>query len=147
MTDQDQNNNPEETGNSLPEDNQFNSPTPERHGCVTAWLIFMLIANSIVALIYLFTINKLEQTLNISLRSIALLIILSALNTIFSIMLLSWKKIGFYGFAITAVIALVINIMIGISPMRALIGLAGFAILYAILQIKKDGISAWQNLK
>jgi hypothetical protein len=120
---------------------------PERHGCVTAWLIFMLIANSIITLIYLLRATRVMQPLKISIIPMIALIIVGILNVICSIMLLQWKKIGFYGFFITSIAAFIINISIGISPLRAIIGLAGFAILYGILQIKNNGFSTWSYLK
>ena len=146
MDNNSQDNLPEQEKN-FAEDEDIIDSTPERHGCVTAWLILMLIANSVIALIYMFTVDKMERVLKASLTSVIMLIIVSILNVIFSVMLLSWKKIAFYCFAATAIIAFVININLGISPGRALVGLAGFAILYGILQIKKDGVSAWEYLK
>ena len=88
-----------------------------------------------------------EQSSRVSAIAILLLIILGASNVVFFIMLLSWKKIGFYGFAITSIAAFIINLNLGIGLTRSLIGVIGFAIFYGILQIKKDGLSAWQYLK
>lgn len=144
MHDQDENSLPEE--NSFINDDEFTAP-PERHGCVTTWLIFLIIANAVIALIYAFTVNKLAATLHTSGLAIAALIILCSINVICAVMLLTWKKIGFYGFVITTVLAFILNLYIGISPVRSIIGLLSFAVLYAILQIKRDGISAWSNLK
>jgi hypothetical protein len=136
-----------ETDQSLNSYDDPYSPPRERHGCVTAWLILMIIANSVLALIYLFTANKLAQTMNIPIILVVALVILGVANVIFSVMLWSWKKSGFYGFVITGIIAFFINISIGISPVRCVLGLIGIAILYGILQIKNDGISAWENLE
>jgi len=130
-----------------PEESQNIPSTPERHGCVTTWLIIMLILNSLVALFYSVSVNKLAHSLNTSQFAIIGLVALGALNVIFSIMLLTWRKIGFYGFVITTIAAFSLNIYIGISPIRATLGLLGFAVLYGILQIKQNGISAWSYLK
>ena len=124
----------------------FFSPPPQRHGCLTAWLILMLIANSALALIYLVTAQRLMNVMKISMISIIMLVILGVANTIFAIALLYWKKIGFYGFAVTTAIAFAINIGIGISPSRCIIGLAGILILYGVFQIKSEGVSGWDNL-
>jgi uncharacterized protein YacL len=129
-----------------PEDDQNIPSTPERHGCVTTWLIFILIVNSIIALFYSFTANKISQNLNTSVLAIMGLVILCAINVVCSAMLLTWKKIGFYGFVITTILAFILNLNIGISLTRSIIGLLGFTLLYAILQIKKDGVSAWNYL-
>ncbi len=117
----------------------------ERHGCVTAWLILMIIANSIIALTYLFTDNTTPQSPT-NLTTLMLTTIGIA-NIIFAIMLLQWKKWAFWAFATTSLITLGVNISIGISVGNALVGLIGIVILYGILQIKKDGITAWENLE
>ena len=118
----------------------------ERHGCVTAWLILMIVLNSIVALIYLFALIKTENS-TIPGSILFILTILSIANVIFSILLFRWKKIGFTGFLITAVIVFFINLYIGLGLTQSIMGLLGIGILYAILQIKKDNVSAWENLE
>lgn len=125
-------------------DENANQSTPKRHGCVTAWLVFMLILNSLTALVYAF--RSMSFT-NISSTVLLSLIITGILNTVFAIMLLKWKKSAFYGFGITAVFIFILNINIGISVTKSLMGLLGFAILYCILQIKENGVSAWNYLK
>lgn len=142
MTNNEQNNNPEEFDNTL-NDNSV-STLPQRHGCVTAWLILMLILNSTTALVYAFMPGKFTQT--VSSNALIALVIIGIVNVICAVMLLRWKKIGFYGFAVTAVTTIIINLSIGISPIKASVGFAGFLILYVILQIKKDGVSAWSYL-
>ena len=132
----------ESTNDSVNENSNQSKPT--RHGCVTAWLIFMLIANSIVTLIYVFKANMFT---NISSMQLLLLIIAGLFNIIFAVMLLQWKKFAFYGFAITAAIVFTTNISIGFSITKSLLGLIGFGVLYSVLQIKEKGISAWDQLK
>ena len=123
--------------------------TKQRHGCVTTWLVIMIIANSITALIYLFASETILQNMleSVSRSIILLLAVICILNVIFSVMLLQWKKWGFWGFLITSFGALIINLNIGISAAQSVFGLAGIAILYGILQIKKDNVTAWQNLE
>lgn len=142
MTPTPQSNDSEESSNIL---NDKSFPTaPQRHGCVTAWLMLMLLLNSLTAIAYLF-IPRLTH--NMSYNAVNALAIIGIVNVICVILLLRWKKIGFYGFAITSIITIIINLNIGISPIRASLGLAGFLVLYGILQIKQDGISAWSYLK
>ncbi|MEO6851033.1 MAG: hypothetical protein ABI203_07700 [Mucilaginibacter sp.] len=147
MTDNDNNDGSDETEKFPDSDNPDFQPTPKRHGCVTAWIIFMIIANSAATLVYMFNANSLAQKTGVSPITIITLIVIGIFNVIFSVMLLSWKKVGFYGFAISAIAAFIINISIGISPIRSLLGLIGFGILYGILQIKEEGVSAWSYLK
>jgi len=134
----------------------MNQPTlhpKERHGCVTTWLILMIIGNAIVALIYLFYWDKLME--NIPDESLAqipnvnptILGILGILNLIFAILLFQWKKIGFWGFLGTSVITLILNIQAGMGVSSVIGGLVGVAILYGILQIKKNDVSTWEGLE
>ncbi len=125
------------------------SNSKQRHGCVTAWLIFMIIANSLTAILYLFAGDMIAQNLpgGISNSMLVLLAILGVGNVIFSILLFKWMKIGFWGFLATSIAGLVVNLSIGLGIMQSLFGLVGITVLYGVLQIKKDNVSAWTNLE
>lgn len=127
-----------------------NSPAvKERHGCVTAWLILIIIANSILGFVYLFTTDQVLSTLPIGSSETLLMImgILGLGNIVFAILLFQWKKSGFWGYVATSIVALVINLMIGIGIGQSLLGLAGIAILYGVLQIKNNNVTAWEHLE
>lgn len=123
--------------------------TKQRHGCVTAWLILVIVANSITALIYLLAEELITQNLPVEIPT-TLMIALSILgigNVIFAIMLLNWRKTGFWGFVATSILGMIINLIIGLGVLQSLFGLIGIGILYAVLQIKKADVSAWNNLE
>lgn len=127
-----------------------NAPvTKQRHGCVTAWLILIIIANSILGFIYLFSRDQVLSTLPVGTSETMLLGmgILGLANIIFAVMLFQWKKLGFWGYVVTSIVALVINLMIGIGIGQSLLGLAGIAILYGVLQIKSNDVAAWEHLE
>ena len=121
----------------------------QRHGCVTAWLILMIIANSITAISYLFMGDTISQNLPNAIPQPMMLglAFLGIANLVFAIMLFQWKKWAFWGFVGTSILALAINLSIGLSVGASLFGLLGIAVLYGILQIKKDGVTAWENLE
>lgn len=129
--------------------NENPNVSKQRHGCVTAWLVLMIIANSLTAIIYLFASEMITDNLpgNVSTPMIILLGIIGIANIVFSVMLFQWKKLGFWGFIITSIGALIINLSIGLGIGQSLFGLVGIAILYGVLQIKKDSITAWENLE
>ena len=129
--------------------NESTNVSKQRHGCVTAWLVLMIIANSLTAIIYLFASEMITDNLpgNVSTPMIILLGIIGIANIVFSVMLFQWKKLGFWGFIITSIGALIINLSIGLGIGQSLFGLGGIAILYGVLQIKKDSITAWENLE
>ena len=125
----------------------------ERHGCVSAWLIFMVIANAFSALLYLFFYENLmgmmpeeslEQMPDVNPMFLG---ILGVLNLVFAILLLQWKKVGFWGFVATSVISLALNMNAGMGAIQILLGLVGIVILYGILQIPKEDVAAWKHLE
>lgn len=121
----------------------------KRHGCVTAWLVLMIISNALVALVYLFAGGTVSRSLSHGISSgvLILLALVGVADIVFAIMLLQWKKAGFWGFVVTSIIALCINVSIGVGVVQSFIGLVGLAILYGILQIKAGDVSAWDNLE
>ena len=123
--------------------------TKQRHGCLTAWLILMIIANSATAILYLFASEMITKNLlgEVSTPMIILLGIIGIGNVIFSVLILQWKKLGFWGFIITSIGAVIINSTIGLGIGQSLFGLIGIAIFYGILQIKKDNVTGWENLE
>jgi len=127
-------------------------PAPkQRHGCLTAYLIFMIIANSLVTLVYLprpnyqlilFDIVHLYWT-----RAFVwpVLIVAGIFNVVCAVALLRWKKWGFWGFAVSSVIIFFVNLFIGLDIWPALVGLLGLPILYGVLQIGKED-KGWPQL-
>ena len=128
-----------------------NSNAPKnRHGCVTAWLILMILGNFLSAVSYFFMGDTIASALP-SQPSITLMWgigLMALVNIVFTIMLFQWKKIGFYGFIGTSALAFILNIMIGIGVLQSIAGLLGVVVLYGILQIKGERkISAWDHLE
>jgi hypothetical protein len=121
----------------------------QRHGCVTAWLIMMIIFNSLTAALYLFANEMFVENLpnNPPASMFYLLGVIGFANVFFAIQMMQWKKYAFWGFAITAFGTFSINLSIGLNILQALGGLVGIVILYAVFQIKRDNISAWENLE
>jgi len=142
--------------NEILDDQIFNPkdpyPRPElktRHGCVTAWLTLMIVANVLSIVASLFLSGQGSEFLP---ESSTLMFIITGLlagaNIFFAVMLFQWKKMGFYGFVGSAILAFGLNMSVGVSPMQSIGGLVGIAILYGILQISNDhGVSAWDNLE
>ncbi|CAN5358422.1 hypothetical protein BH23ACT9_BH23ACT9_32750 [soil metagenome] len=121
----------------------------ERHGCVTAWLWVVIVANAGSAFLYLLAGETVQRGLGggVSPGLILLLGVLSVANIVFAVMLLQWKKVAFLGFVGTSLVGAAINVMLGIAVGQTLIGLLGVGILYAVLQMAKNGRSAWAQLE
>lgn len=117
-----------------------------RHGCLTAWLVLMIIANSASALMYLLGSDAIRQALpNAPGWAFPVLIVFSLFNLVCAIALFQWKKWGFWGFCVSSVVALVVNLSIGLGIGPAVGGLIGVALLYGVLQIGKEN-KGWPQL-
>ena len=145
MHDQDENN-PVEENPSFNDDKSF-TLLPERHWFVTAWLILIIVINLAALIIYIMLPSKILAMSHTPYDTHLEILFLGALNIVFSLTLMRWRKIGFYGFCITAILSFLLNISTDISPIASILGLFGPALLYAILKIKKNGRPAWYYLK
>jgi hypothetical protein len=113
--------------------------TRERSGCLTAWLILMLIANSGLAFYYLTSGNDLARFFtNASPTVFIILAVLGAVNVASAIALWRWKKWGFYLFIGTAILSIIINLSLGIPLFNSLLGLVGVGILWYLLNKQWD---------
>ena len=119
----------------------------QRHWCLTTWLILMIIANSLTALVYLIASRTIKSNLpNTPDWAMPTLAVVCIANVAFSIVLFQWKKWGFFGLVATGILTLAINLTIGLGIGRALLGVLGVGALYAVLQIGKEK-RGWTQLE
>jgi hypothetical protein len=130
----------------------MNESTPitqhgKRHGCLTIWLVFMIVANAATVVSTPLMYDSIKRAApNASPATIALISIAGVANIIFAIALFRWKKWGFFGFVATSVIALVTNLFIGLGIAQSVFGLVGIGILYWVLNIGGSN-KAWTRLQ
>lgn len=118
-----------------------------RHGCLTAWLILMVVVNSFMSLAYLFSLDNIKQSMpNAPEWIFPVLTVCTVLNVVFALALFRWKRWGFWGMCATASIALGINITIGLGVLGSLGGIIGIVILFSVLHIGKER-KAWNQLE
>lgn len=118
----------------------------KRHGCLLAYLILLLVANSAVVLMYLFLGGFIRDNLpGLPGWAMPVLIVFGIINLICAIALFKWKKWGFWGYCISAIIVFIINLVIGMGVGQSVMGLVGVAILFGVLQIGKDN-KGWPQL-
>ena len=119
----------------------------ERHGCLTAYLVLAIIANSATALLYLFGAEAIKRsTPNMPDWAFPLLIVLVLFNLACAIALFRWKKWGFWGLVASAIVILGVNLTIGLGVSSAIVGLLRVLLLYGILHIGKDN-KGWPQLE
>ena len=105
-----------------------------RGGCLTAFLILMLIANTLTGLYYLLAGSTVRQSLpTVPAWAIPVLGLFALANFVFAIATWKWKRWGMYGFVGSAVVIFLVN-MISVGILAALLGLVGVAILAFLLR-------------
>ena len=121
--------------------------TRNRHGCLTAWLVLMIVANSATALMYLLGSEAIRPTLpDAAGWEFPVLILISLFNLVCAIALFQWKRWGFWGFCASSVVALAVNLAVGLGIGPALGGLVGVLLLYGVLHIGKEN-KGWPQLE
>lgn len=118
-----------------------------RHGCLTAWLVVMILANSASFLLYLLAQDMIsEQLPQLPDWAFPVLIVGSLFNLLCALALFRWKKWGFWGACLSSIVIFVLNIELGIGIGQSLFGLVGVVLLYAVLHIGKDN-QGWPQLE
>lgn len=122
----------------------------QRHGCVSAWLWVAIIANLIMAIVYL--VDVFNETHGNDILLGGGLSALSLVMVLASILIMRWNKCGFWLFFIGSIVSAILTAAtLQIGALGALVticgGLFGVLIWWAILHIKKDDVSAWSLLE
>ena len=141
-----------------------------RHGCLTAWLVLIIIVNSVGVLGYLMylvgrdmiyqmlqsqmyqsQILQIQMLLNIPIWVFLVSIVFSIFNVVCAIALFLWKKWGFWGFCASSVAALVVNLSVGVGISQVisstLFSLVLVLVLFGVLHIGKKENKGWPQLK
>jgi FtsH-binding integral membrane protein len=117
----------------------------KRHGCLTAWLVLMIVANSASALWYVLRSETIRRSLPNALGwTLPVLIVVSLFNVVCAVALLQWKKWGFWGSCASAVVSLVVNLWLGLGTGVAG-AVVGVLLLYGVLHIGKEN-KGWPQL-
>ena len=118
-------------------DRELNPEELTRGGCLTAFLIFMIIANSATTALYLLSpgiVNVISPD-----ASMAWSYILGTggvLNVVFALLVWNWKKVGVYAFLVMAILVFGINIYLGVPVVNSILGLLGPIILIFLVKPK-----------
>ncbi len=115
----------------------------QRSTLLTVWLILMLIANVLVALLYIAldsllainnpTIVGFFSFLEMPVWSITLFSVFSLVNVCAVVTLFKWRKWGFYTLCVSSAVGFIANLLIGVGVF-AVIGFLGIIVLYFILR-------------
>ena len=121
----------------------------KRHGCLTAFLVVGLIGNALAALGNIAGGDAIRETLPADAPSwgLPLLALAGVFNIVCIVALWKWKKWGFLGFVASSVVALMVNLMMGMGLVASVMGLFGIAVLYGVLQIGDEKTKGWNQLE
>lgn len=124
-------------------DNQTIGTVKKRHWRVTAWLIFLLVMNSVYLLGSFVT-----KFPNASEWAVQVLTGYLLCNLVCVIALFKWKKWGFWGYVMGSVVGLALQIPLGmgIGISTVLYSVAEVVVLYEVLKIGKEN-NAWLQLE
>ena len=116
----------------------------KRHGFLTFWLIFWLALNIICLFVYAIALDRdsFLASMEMSRGTAVAYIVFCFIGALVNILLLNWKMSGFALFCISSVAFLFVDQ----SPSTIVLAIMGPALNFALLQLKKDGISAWTHL-
>lgn len=120
--------------------------TKRRNGFVTAWLWLVIIVNLIFFVyntVVLFGQSSVPEVLWGGLAAVV-----SLLTVLSAVLLLKWNKLGYLLFCVSTVIYSIVGIfVVQLSYHTVLINLLSILFWWLILQMRKNGKSAWGLLK
>jgi uncharacterized membrane protein (DUF2068 family) len=106
----------------------------KRGGCLTTFLVLMLIANPLTALYYLVAGDAVRQALPaLPTWGIPVLAALGILNAVFAIGVWHWQRWGAYGFIASGLVAFLFNVSY-LGALPAVLGLIGPVILVLLVR-------------
>lgn len=117
----------------------------QRHGCLTAWLSYLIFAYSIMSIVTFFHTDKVPKDTS---ENMALLLgSVAILNVLFCILIFNWVKLGFWGLLVTNVMLLTIQIINDHEISYSIFGMLVLIALFGLLQLKRNNVSGWNNLE
>ena len=124
-----------------------NNDLKQRHGCVTFWLWLVLLVNLGSVLMQVVNLFDPEEPVY-PVWTVVLLVLLASCNVVASLLLMRWRKLGFYLFVASALAELVVGLLLpDYHPVQSVASLFNIAIWWAVLQIRSDGRSAWSQME
>jgi hypothetical protein len=120
----------------------------KRHWCLTAWLVLILIASIIAALIYLLRGDVILSRLTAAapVWYLPALAVFLALDLAGAYAVFQWQKWGFWLFCGTSAVSFVLTLAVGGGWVLALPGVVGALLLYGALNVGDEN-KGWPQLE
>jgi hypothetical protein len=110
------------------------APVQERGGCLTIWLVLLIIVNPLLGLYYLGNGSQLSSLLHLPSWTMPVLVIFAVINTVCAVGIWMWKKWGAFGFIGSGIIVFFVNLAtLGLNA-SSIGGVVGIALMWYLLQ-------------
>ena len=120
----------------------------QRHGFTTFWLVGSLIFGFISAIFCLFVSQFMSELLDASIWYVLASGIILVLGIIADILMLRWKKSGFFIFiGINILQPILSTIMMEFDIFTIIFSLVAIVIRWGVLNIRKNGKTVWEQLE
>jgi hypothetical protein len=133
--------------NSNQDGHSVNATIRVRHGFTLFYLICGIIFCFIGGVFNIYSYSLVDPGVPIGPLFPLLYVISSMIGAACYILLLRWKKIGFWIFIGIAFISLLLNIQARVNISPILLGLSGIVGLWGVLHIRKNGKTTWEQLE
>ncbi len=118
-----------------------------RHGCVTAWLVIVILVNTFVALVGIILREEFQRRFPAEISwLIPVMTVIALANVICAVALLNWKLWGFIGMWVIAAGGVALNLYIGASLTDIASWVVGPALATVLLQLG-DRKTTWSQLE
>ena len=105
-------------------------PDITRGGCLTTFLVVLIVVNALVALPYFLYPGAIAHRFPRFTHGLLLLMGAGAvLNIILALLVWNWRRVGVYGFVAVSLVVFAVNLYVGVPILQAVLGLLGIVIL------------------
>lgn len=121
-------------------------PQKSRHGCLTAYLLFLIVTNALAAILLLIGLSKANNPDGHPIGWKLIYIGLTSLSLVAALGLWRWRRWGFWLYGFCALLILALEVMAGADRVHILGSVAVLAVLCGVLQIG-GGRRGWTQLE
>jgi hypothetical protein len=119
--------------------------TKHRHGCLTAFLIAMILANAYITISYANTWLKSVNLTSFQMWALLISTVVGLLSILCAILIFRWKKIGFWLYCGLGTLTVILNLALG-AGLASFLSLVSLGVLFGVLQIGSAN-KGWPQLE
>jgi ribosomal protein L40E len=117
-----------------------------RHGCLTTWLIFIIIVNAGFAILNLLKRDMLWEEVAAPTWVVIFSVAMAVLTVVCAIALFRWQMWGFILFLFLAIVTCVVDVAVARNILAGIMAFIPVLVLYGVLHIGRK-INGWDQLE